>query len=70
MYLWILATVFTLNIGTLLLFTIVILNQFHISTRWWMSIKQVDLDQTLHSVTSDLGLHCLLKPVCSNTLGR
>ena len=27
----------------------------------------VDLDHTSHSTSSDLGLHCLLKPVCPNT---
>ena len=26
----------------------------------------VDSDQTPHSMMSDLGLHCLLKPVCPN----
>ena len=29
--------------------------------------NNVDLDQMLQNVTSDLGLHCLLKPVCLNT---
>ena len=30
----------------------------------------VDPDQTPHSVASDLGLHCLLRPVCPNTKGK
>ena len=29
----------------------------------------MDPDQTLHSVASDLGLHCLQRPVCHNTSG-
>ena len=29
--------------------------------------KSVDTDQMPHSVASDLGLHCLLRPVCPNT---
>ena len=30
--------------------------------------KKLEPDQTPHSTASDLGLHCLLRPVCSNTL--
>ena len=30
--------------------------------------KDVDPDEMTHSVVSDLGLHCLLRPVCPNTL--
>ena len=30
-------------------------------------IDNVDLDQMQHSAASDLGLHCLLRPVCPNT---
>ena len=26
--------------------------------------NSVDPDQTLHSAASDLGLHCLVRPVC------
>ena len=31
--------------------------------------NSVDPDQMPHSVASDLGLHCLQKPICSNTYG-
>ena len=27
-------------------------------------------DQSLHIAASDLGLHCLLMPICQNTLGK
>ena len=30
----------------------------------------VDPDETPHSVTSHLGLHCLLRPVCLNTYDK
>ena len=30
----------------------------------------VDSNQTVHSETSGLGLHCLLRPVCPNTQGK
>ena len=36
----------------------------------WMSVDSADLDQIPHFVASDLGLHCLLRPVCHNTLGK
>ena len=29
--------------------------------------NRVDPDQMPHSAASDLGLHCLLRPVCPNT---
>ena len=29
--------------------------------------NSVDPDQMPHSAASDLGVHCLLRPVCSNT---
>ena len=29
-------------------------------------VNSVDPDQTLHFAASDLGLHCLLMPVCLN----
>ena len=29
--------------------------------------QTVDPDQMLHSAASDLGLHCLFRPVCPNT---
>ena len=29
----------------------------------------VDPDQRLHSAASDLGPHCLQRPICPNTLG-
>ena len=31
--------------------------------------NNVDPDQMPHSVASDLGLHCLLRPVCPNIYG-
>ena len=37
----------------------------------WLSGNSADLfDQTSHSVVSDLGLHCLLRPVCQKTEGK
>ena len=30
--------------------------------------NSVDPDQMLHSAASDLGLHCLQRPICPNTL--
>ena len=30
----------------------------------------VDPDETPYSVVSQLGLHCLLRPVCRNTYGK
>ena len=32
--------------------------------------NSVDPDQMLHSFASDLGLHCLMRPICLNTLGK
>ena len=34
----------------------------------WVA-NSVDPDQMLHSATSDLGLHCLFRPVCPNIWG-
>ena len=34
----------------------------------WMT-DSVDPDQMINSAASDLGLHCLLMPVCPNTWG-
>ena len=31
--------------------------------------NSVDPEQTLQSAVSDLGLHCLQRPACLNTLG-
>ena len=31
--------------------------------------NSVDPDQTPHSAASDLGLYCLQRPICPNTLG-
>ena len=31
--------------------------------------NRIDPDQMLHSVASDLGLHCLQRLICPNTLG-
>ena len=35
-----------------------------------MSGKQCRPDEMLHSAASHLGLHCLLRPVCLNTIGN
>ena len=67
-------TLFTLNIGTPYLLTIpvlkfqqVILLPVNVSKICWTSRKQWrDPVQTLCSVGSDLCLHCLLWPICSN----
>ena len=32
--------------------------------------NSVDPDQMPHSVASDQGLHCLLKPICPNISGK
>ena len=32
--------------------------------------NSADTDQTPHSVVSDLGLHCLHRPVCPNTYSK
>ena len=32
--------------------------------------NSVDLDQTPRSVFSDLGIHCLFRPVCPNSSGK
>ena len=39
-----------------------------LKTDGWVA-NSVDPDQMPHTVASDLGLHCLLRPVCSNTKG-
>ena len=35
----------------------------------WMA-DSVDSDEMPHSAVSDLGIHCLLRPVCLNTYGK
>ena len=35
----------------------------------WVA-NRVDPDQMLHSAASDLGLHCLLRPICPNTKSK
>ena len=35
-----------------------------------MSGNSVDPDETWHSATADLGLHCLHRSVCPNTYGK
>ena len=35
----------------------------------WVA-NSVDLDETLHSAVSHLGLHCLLRTVCPNIYGK
>ena len=32
-----------------------------------LSVNSVDTNQMPHSMTSDLGLHCLLRPLCPKT---
>ena len=32
--------------------------------------NSIDCDQMLHSAAFDLGVHCLLKPVCQNSKGK
>ena len=32
-------------------------------------VNSVDSDQMSHSAVPDLGLHCLLRPICLNTSG-
>ena len=34
----------------------------------WKVANSVDPDQTPHIVASDLGLHCLLRPICPNII--
>ena len=67
--------VFTQNIGTPELPTILVQEFEHVyfttydvskKNAGWMA-NSVDHDQTSHSAASDRGLHCLLRPVCSNT---
>ena len=36
----------------------------------WIVANSVDPGQMPHFVASDLGLHCLLRPLCLNTYGR
>ena len=40
-----------------------------LKTAGWVA-NSVDPDQTPRNAASDLGLHCLLEPVCSNTQGN
>ena len=66
--------VFTLNIWTPKLLTILILKferpfhylLIHLKTAGWVA-NSVGTDQMLHSAASDLYLHCLLRYVCPNT---
>ena len=65
--------VFTLNIGTPELSTIIVLKlvcpfgyQFEKKTVGGVA-NNVDPDQMPHSVASDLGLHCLLRLISPNT---
>ena len=41
-----------------------------VNNSWWCVANSVDPDHMLHSPASNLGLHCLLKPVYLNTLGK
>ena len=70
-----LSTIFTLSIGTpYLRNTLVLKFEIGHSTTSscvlnifvWMATS-VHPDHTLHSVVSDLGLHCLQRPSCPNT---
>ena len=40
-----------------------------LKTAGWAA-SNPDLDQKLLSVASDMGLHCLLRPICPNTIGK
>ena len=66
-------TVLTLNIGTSQLLTIFVLkfkNPFYYLLKpknCECVANSVDPDQMLHSAASDLGLHCLQRPVRLNT---
>ena len=37
-------------------------------TNLWLNASPFQVRYKLHSVASDLGLHCLLRPVCPNTI--
>ena len=67
-------TVFTVSIETSYLLTILVLKfeTVHSTTSQCVNIvvcmvNRVDPDQTPHSAASDLGLHCLQRPICHNT---
>ena len=66
------SNVFTLNSRTPWLLTTLFSKseEDHFSTCWWEQncwmANSVYPDQTPHFAASDLGLHCLLKPVCPN----
>ena len=76
LYVW--YTIFGLNNGTSYLLTILVLKLemiVHSTTCWCIlnisvcMANRIDPDQMLHSVASDLGLHCLQRLICPNTLG-
>ena len=68
-------TVFTLSIGTPYLLTILVVmfEIVHSTTSWCLyniagcMANSVDPDQMPRSAASDLGLHCLQRPICPNT---
>ena len=43
------------------------LSIYHICPKNWNSANSVDPDQMSLYVASDLGLHCLQRPICTNT---
>ena len=62
--------IFTLSIGKPYLLTILVLNFeiVHSTILWSVCMaNSVDPDQMPHSAASDLGLHCLQRPICPNT---
>ena len=63
-------TIFTINIRTPLLFTILVLMFEQLQFTTWMCGKSVDADQTARSTVSNLGLHCLHRHVYPNTKGK
>ena len=46
---------------------LIILSCLHIKPKYFGPFLSVDPDQTQHYVASDLGLHCLQRPICPNT---
>ena len=64
-------TIFSLNIATPYLVTILVLKFKIVHSTTGVSLKyscmfgkQLDPDQMLHPAASDLGVHCLLRPLC------
>ena len=60
-------TVFTLSIATPHLLTILVLKLGIVRPIAVCIANSVDPDQIPHSAVSDLGIHCLQRPICPNT---